>query len=435
MKRNLRDLHPGGRQHGGALPKILLLIVFFALLVGFFYWKSVRGVTGTVVDMPGTTANSIALIRREGRQSSIVLVRPDGTGEQTLVSDDKNKLSLCWSPDGRALCYAAEVAGDQGRANQLFIHDGRGSRQITQGTVSKDLPQWRPNGGQIGFLTGGTVKIIATNGEGMEQIYPPPHKGGGGTESDQEDDDARRKPPLDSFRWSPDGSGIAGVQITEGEQAPAIGQGRWWDRGNVPGESDAAPSIVEPETLVLLPGLSEKPQILFGTNSRELSFDWMPDSKRIAVSISSRGAQHGIGLFRTDETRIPPQGLLTSSGYTIAPRNVSVSPDGNWLAFEVYRLSSAEDSSLMGIAVLSTDPAKAVQVNTPGDIGRLKFVVKGDARKPRWSPDGSKLLYTSPNAAKTANDVWAVGADGSNPVNLTKGRGDNSDAAWSPAKK
>jgi hypothetical protein len=32
-------------------------------------------------------------------------------------------------------------------------------------------------------------------------------------------------------------------------------------------------------------------------------------------------------------------------------------------------------------------------------------------------------------------DLHVVGSDGSNPVNLTKGVGDNTDAAWSPAKR
>lgn len=424
------------RERGGALPKILLLILFLALLVGFYVWKSERGITGKVQPLPGTTADTIALIRQEGKQSSILLVKADGTGETSLVSDEKNKLSLCWSPDGRALCYAAEVNGEQGRANQLFIHDGGGSRQITQGSVSKDLPQWRPNGQQIGFLTGGTVKIIRTNGEDMEQIYPPPHKGGGGTESDQADeqDEGGRKPPINSFRWSPDGSGIAGIQITEGEQAAAIGQGRWWDKPAGNDAAQAMPTVVEPETVVLLPGLSEKPQILFGTNSKELSFDWMPDSKRLAVAINSRDASHGIGLFRTDETRIAPEGLLTSTGYTIAPKSIAVSPDGSSVAFEVYRMSSAEDSSLMGIAVVSTDTSKAVQIRNAADIDKLRLIVKGNARHPQWSPDGSGLLYTSPSSTG-GSDVWVVGADGSNPVNLTKGKGDNIEAVWSPTKR
>jgi Tol biopolymer transport system component len=431
---NLR-LHHIQRQRGGALPKILLLVVFLALLIGFFLWKNEQGITGRVTPLPETTADSIALIRQEGKTSSIVIVKADGSGETTLVSDDKDKRAVCWSPDGRSLCYAAEVSGDQGRANQLFIHDGGGSRQITQGSVSKDLPAWRPNGHQIGFLTGGTVKLIQPNGGEMEQIYPPPHKGGGGTESSQADEqeEGAKKPPIDLFRWSPDGTGIAGRQVTEGEQAAAIGQSKWWEKSDG-GDAQAMPTVLEPETVVLLPGLSEKPQVLFGTNSKELSFDWMPDSKRMAVALTSRGASHGIGLFRTDETRIAPEGLLTATGYTIAPKNLTVSPDGQWVAFEVYRMASAEDSTLMGIAVMSTDISKGVQISSAADIDKLRIIVKGNARYPQWSPDSSRLLYTSPTATG-GTDVWVVRSDGSSPVNLTKGKGDNRDAVWSPAKR
>jgi Tol biopolymer transport system component len=271
----------------------------------------------------------------------------------------------------------------------------------------------------------------------MQQIYPPPHKGGGASDTDDQgqEDEAGKKPPIQSFRWAPDGTGIAGVQVTEGDQAPGIGQGRWWDKPSNPSEPDAMPTVVEPETLVLLPGLTEKPQVLVGTNCKELSFDWLPDSKRVAVAISTRGATHGIGLFRTDETRIAPEGVLSSTGYTVAPKNISASPDGNWVAFEVYRMSSAEDSSLIGIAVLSTDASHAIRISTPADISKLKLIVKGDGHKPQWSPDSKRLLYSSPNSTKTGNDVWVVGVDGSNPINLTKGKGDNFEAAWSPAKR
>jgi Tol biopolymer transport system component len=195
------------------------------------------------------------------------------------------------------------------------------------------------------------------------------------------------------------------------------------------------PTVIEPETMVLLPGLSEKPQVLYGTNSKELSFDWMPDSKRILVGINSRGSAHGIGVFRTDETRLAPQAILSAVGYTVAPKNVAVSPDGQWVAFELYRLSSAEDSSLMGIAVMPINASTVVAIRTPGDIGKLKIVAAGDARKPQWSPDSKRILYSSPNANKSGNDLFVVSAGGGKPVNLTNGKGDNFEAVWSPARK
>ncbi len=433
MNRNPKHL---SREFGGTLPKVLLLVVFFGLLVGFILWKQNEGVIGHQEPLPDSTATTIAFIRRDGKLTSLVLIKSDGTGEKTLINDEKNRQSLCWSPDGKQLCYSAEVSEEKGRANQLFIHGGGGSRQLTQGSVSKDYPQWRPNGQEIAFLTGGKVKIVKPNGEGMEQIYPPAHKGGGGNEDTQSenDGDEMKSPPMQSFRWSPDGAGIAGVQITEGEQAAAIGQGRWWDKQKGDSATQSLSQVMEPESLVLLPGLSARPEYIPGTNCKELSFDWLPDSKRVAVAISTRGARHGIGLFRTDEVRIAPTGILSSTGYTIAPKSIVVSPDGSQVAFEVYRMSSPEDSSLMGIAVVSTDPASALNIATPADIDKLKLIVKGSIHSPQWSPDSKKLLYTTPNATNSGDDIWVVNADGSQPVNLTKGKGSNSDAVWSPAK-
>jgi len=64
--------HPSNRQFGGALPKVLLLIVFLGLFVGFLLWKQNEGVIGHVESLPDTTVDSIALIRLDGKQSSIV---------------------------------------------------------------------------------------------------------------------------------------------------------------------------------------------------------------------------------------------------------------------------------------------------------------------------------------------------------------------------
>src|SRR5689334_16580087 len=102
---------------GAALPKILLLILLVTLLAGFFTLKSRHGVTGEPQPLPSNTANSIALIRQDGKATSIILAKADGSSETSLVSDDKNKVALCWSPDGRAICYVAEIMADRGRAN------------------------------------------------------------------------------------------------------------------------------------------------------------------------------------------------------------------------------------------------------------------------------------------------------------------------------
>jgi TolB protein len=92
------------------------------------------------------------------------------------------------------------------------------------------------------------------------------------------------------------------------------------------------------------------------------------------------------------------------------------SPDGSRIAFyserdggnpEVY-VSGSDGSNLLR---LTDDPA--------------------DDAHPDWSPDGAGILFHSNRSGDF--DLWAMGADGSDPVNLTPGMaGDQGFAVWSP---
>ena len=88
---------------------------------------------------------------------------------------------------------------------------------------------------------------------------------------------------------------------------------------------------------------------------------------------------------------------------------------------------------VLGIAVGSTDPTKKIIVQSASDAAKLPIVIKGNAKWPQWSSDGTRILYsmTSPSGLR---DLWVVNSDGSHPINLTKGQGDNYDASYSPAR-
>ena len=53
---------------------------------------------------------------------------------------------------------------------------------------------------------------------------------------------------------------------------------------------------------------------------------------------------------------------------------------------------------------------------------------------PEWSPDGTKILFTSGRAGNDGEDIWVMNADGSDPVRLTNAAPfeENSSASWSP---
>jgi hypothetical protein len=64
---------------------------------------------------------------------------------------------------------------------------------------------------------------------------------------------------------------------------------------------------------------------------------------------------------------------------------------------------------------------------------KQRDVTKGEAvdDAPSWSPDGARIAFNRIESPGSRPDVWVVGADGSNPRNLTKGsRGAQPD--WSP---
>ncbi len=55
-----------------------------------------------------------------------------------------------------------------------------------------------------------------------------------------------------------------------------------------------------------------------------------------------------------------------------------------------------------------------------------------DKDQPVWSPDGKKIAYVAFGEDRTGKDIWVMNADGSDPVNISWGIGDEFDPAWSP---
>jgi Tol biopolymer transport system component len=61
----------------------------------------------------------------------------------------------------------------------------------------------------------------------------------------------------------------------------------------------------------------------------------------------------------------------------------------------------------------------------------------GSKSQPRWSPDGSRLLFAADGGTdsygnKLGLDIFSINADGSGVSNLTSTPGDDTDPAWSP---
>jgi len=95
----------------------------------------------------------------------------------------------------------------------------------------------------------------------------------------------------------------------------------------------------------------------------------------------------------------------------------SWSPDGTRIAFTTNRDGNWE------IYVIGTDGSDRVNLTRSPSSDRY----------PRWSPDGTKIAFHSDRDEDPETfDIYVMDADGGNPVNLTMSDGDDASASWSP---
>jgi dipeptidyl aminopeptidase/acylaminoacyl peptidase len=103
-------------------------------------------------------------------------------------------------------------------------------------------------------------------------------------------------------------------------------------------------------------------------------------------------------------------------------RDPQRSPDGQWVAYTVSRAVRETDKNDTDIWMVRWDGTQQVQ---------LTFTPDSESR-PRWSPDGKYLSFTSSRQGSKASQIWLLNRAGGEAVKLTDIKGGVSDYAWSP---
>lgn len=131
-------------------------------------------------------------------------------------------------------------------------------------------------------------------------------------------------------------------------------------------------------------------------------------------------AHHASADARIDQVLTQLQQVHSFSG-------VSVSPDGNWVAWVQPALNESGSTEIFLLA-WKNPSAKARRV-TAGD-GKRSY----DESKVTWSPDSTQIAFLS-NAGSSQQQLFVASASGGKPRRLTTLKGYVTDPEWSPDAK
>jgi Tol biopolymer transport system component len=86
-----------------------------------------------------------------------------------------------------------------------------------------------------------------------------------------------------------------------------------------------------------------------------------------------------------------------------------ISPEGNWVAYSLSSIDSVKNKRNSDIWMQSWDGKESIQ---------LTFSPDGES-KPRWSPDGKYLSFTSSRNGLTSSQIWLMDRRGGEAKQLT----------------
>ncbi len=194
-----------------------------------------------------------------------------------------------------------------------------------------------------------------------------------------------RRDVMGGPQWCPSSDAIAFLSERDG----AAGVGIW---------------IVEP-------GHSGARQVL-EHRAYDRSIRWSPDGHKLAF-IGNRDGRDNLFVGNIDGE--PVQMTFDRFDNT----DPDWSPDGNSIAF----ISQRSDIDLFSNS-LCTIPAKG------GAVRRLTYDDRANDRSPRWSRDGKQIAFVSNR--EDVDDIWIINPETEALTKLTTGPGDKGDPRWSP---
>ncbi len=269
---------------------------------------------------------------------------------------------------GGVIAYGFAQTSASGRHQINFINlDGSGDRQFVEYPIGLNHPDWSPDGqklAMVGYMdnTYTTWSIHVFNADGSNPVRLTAETGAADSEP----------------TWSPDGQRILFTRI-DFTSSNQFNSSLWLT--NADGSA---------QRMVVADGFVGK---------------WSPDGMRIIYS-SNKTGNHEIYTATPDGTN--------EIRLTFTDTNESYpewSPDGSQIAFSV---SAGEWNSNASLSTYEIEVMNA-------DGSDLRLLTDNDSfdGMPRWSPDGSQIVFSSDRDEAEHFDIYVMNADGSDVRQVT----------------
>jgi Tol biopolymer transport system component len=353
---------------------LILAFIFFALTGQVTRWTGIR------FTFKKPLTNQIVFVSDRNGHPNIWVMDQDGSNQRALTNGSYEDSEPIVGPDGYSIVFTSRRDTSY---NELYAMDpdGTHAHRISNITGSKSSPRFTADGQYIIFLCAGSVWKVEAGQDNPDRLLPT-HEMEGMLSPEV-------RAPYIWASESPDGKLLSAIQSTEDAQLAL------W---------------MKPTDEVAKPITDESRGAPVALTGELVNGAWAGDSDKLAITLTDRS---GSGALVTADLEAGSVTPLAPGAYG----SPEWSPDSSTIVVEALKRTAPGQYDSTGLV--------SFDAYTPTP----QRMVEGEAKRPRWSPDGKRIVYTN------GGDVYSLDVESKKITNLTKGKGANSDPTWAPPNK